>query len=487
MGRGWHGAWGPITVAEMKSVERERRRLRWRWEAGSTRIWLILGVVGVAVVLIALLRGPGRTTATGSAGDSAGDGAGGGSAGGSAGLAQRPKPRLMSQSSSGDGGQRAAAVVANKVVEFSRGRRQSVDTLAERLGVAVPPGVDQFFAAVESGNWRDIKAMFHTVSEELGATGLSTLMPAIKETYAVAEAREVWPADDLLSYGQTVLASLKPGMVFVGGSQWGSAIPSLLNETSGEGRSVVLDQRMLSDPGYVEYLGLMYGDRLTALSAEDTERAHGGYLAERRERLKNNQLLPGETPPGDDEGKGIRGPVATKDVAEKLMLALLYKNPGMTVAMEKPSPGSPLYDLATPMGPIFEVRSPAGGGEGAAGVTPAQAEQSVQFWREAAEQLQSVPETEESMMRRRSMSDMAVAQANLLLNRSMGGEAEQTFRSAIDIAPMAIEPVGELAKYLQGAGRAGDAQQVLEEFLRRNPGRDAEVDYFRSQLSGPKG
>ncbi len=452
---------------------------------------VILGAVAVLVIVLAVLRGgPNRTPGAGGGGaDASGRSAAsaGGSAGSGGGMYPR-KPRLASQSGSGGGQSGPAAVVADKVTEFSRGRRDLVERLAARLNVPIPPEVDQFFSAVEAGDWRSIKSMFHAVTAQAGAPGaaegLASLLPAIRETYAVAEAKEAWPADELLAYGQTVLASLKPGMVYVGGSRWGNSIPALLNETSGEGRAVLLDQSMLSDPSYVDYLGMMYGDQISTLSKDDTDRAQSGYLARLKERARDNQLRPGETAPTGDSP--TVGSVGAKEVADSMMLALLYKNPSMTVAMEKPEPGSPFYDLATPMGPIFEVRSPVGatGGAGVAITTPAQAEASASYWREAAAQIQSMPESDETLNRRRSMADMAVAQANMLANRSLGGPAEETFRSAIDIAPMAIEPVGELAKYLVGAGRENDAQQVFNQYLARNPGKEQEVELIRSRLAG---
>jgi len=450
---------------------------------------VVLGGVAVLVIVLALLRGSATRTTPGSgeAGALAGGDAGSAGSGSSS---ARPKPRLMSRSGGGSGPSGAAGVVASKVVEFSQGRRELVEKLAAKLNVPVSPEVDQFFSAVAAGVWRAIKSMFHTVAAQAGAadapSGFAALLPAIRETYAVAEAKEAWPAEDLLSYGQTVLAALKPGMVYVGGSRWGSAIPSLLNETSGEGRAVLLDQSMLSDPGYVDYLGLMYGDRMTTLSKDDTERAQGGYLAGLRERARSNELRPGESMPEGDARPAVLGTAGATQVAENLMLALLYKNPGMTVAIEKPAPGSPLYELATPMGPIFEVRSPAGGGESGGGVTtPAQAEQAANYWRDTAAQLQSLPETDSSSSRRQSMAEMAVAQANMLASRSLGGQAEQTYRSAIDIAPMSLEPAHELAKYLQGAGRANEVQQVFDEYLRRNPGKENEVEVVRSRLGVP--
>ena len=52
------------------------------------------------------------------------------------------------------------------------------------------------------------------------------------ETYGVAEIAHLWPAQQVLDYGEAVLGSLRPGMVYVGGTDAGRFIPTLLNETS---------------------------------------------------------------------------------------------------------------------------------------------------------------------------------------------------------------------------------------------------------------
>ena len=50
---------------------------------------------------------------------------------------------------------------------------------------------------------------------------------AVHETYGVAEVAHDWPAQKLLDYGQAVLDSLRPGMVYVGGTDAGRFIPTL--------------------------------------------------------------------------------------------------------------------------------------------------------------------------------------------------------------------------------------------------------------------
>jgi len=380
-------------------------------------------------------------------------------------------------------------LVADRIVRFSQNRRQLVETLAQRFNVTLPPDVDRFFSAVEAGEWRDIKSLYNSLSAYVGSAdapaGFASIWPALRETYGAAEARIAWPPDQLLAYGQTVLAAMKPGMAYVGSSQWGSSIPSLMNETSGSGGAVVLDHAMLSDPGYLEYLGAVYGDRLSVVSPDDAKKSKDAYFADLAERAKNNQLRPGEDVPKGEIRDLAPGSIAGSDVSERLLLAMLEKNPGLSVAVEKPTPGTALYQHLVPMGPIFEVQAPAAGGAPAP-FAPAQAEQAVRYWRDAVDQMQAIGETEESQVTRRSMAEMATSQATFLANRSMAAEAEQTFRAAIDIAPSTLEPVGAFATYLQGAGRAAEAQQLLDDYAKRFPNAASDVSYFKSRLAETK-
>ena len=102
------------------------------------------------------------------------------------GFRERRRPRLVSEVSGGGGGANPAAVVADKVAQFSRNRRQVLETLAQRLNLAIPPEVDGFFSAVESGDWRDIKTIYDSVSEMVSGKdaprGMASLWLAIRET-----------------------------------------------------------------------------------------------------------------------------------------------------------------------------------------------------------------------------------------------------------------------------------------------------------------
>src|SRR5947207_14598523 len=102
---------------------------------------------------------------------------------------------------------------------------------------------------------------------------MESLWPAILESFGVAESAHDWPAQKLLDYGNAILGSLRPEMVYVGGTDPGRFIPTLLNETGEGERHVVLTQNALADNSYLDYVRFLYNDRLATLSKEDSDAA----------------------------------------------------------------------------------------------------------------------------------------------------------------------------------------------------------------------
>jgi hypothetical protein len=101
---------------------------------------------------------------------------------------------------------------------------------AKRFKVEVSPDVERFFNAVAAGDWDELNTAFLTL-KNLRDSGqseeMNSLWGPILETLLIAECAHDWPAQKLLDYGQAILDSLKPGMVYVGGTDPGRGIPTL--------------------------------------------------------------------------------------------------------------------------------------------------------------------------------------------------------------------------------------------------------------------
>jgi len=127
--------------------------------------------------------------------------------------------------------------------------------MAQRFKVSVAPDVERFFQAAAAGRWEELNADFEALKqrrESGNGEDLGVLWGPILETLLIAECGHNWPAQKLLDYGDATLGALRPGMVYVGGTDPGRGIPTLLNETSDAERHIVITQNALADGSYLQ-------------------------------------------------------------------------------------------------------------------------------------------------------------------------------------------------------------------------------------------
>ncbi len=388
-----------------------------------------------------------------------------------------------------DARQTAEEIVASKLIKFGKNRREVFHGLAKRFNVQVPDDVERFFEAVESGRWEEIdaahKALLQSEKElnQPRSAELHQIWRPIQETWGAAREAHNWPAQRLLDYGNAILDSLRPGMIYSGGTDPGCFIATMLNDTSDGEQHVVLTQNALADSTYLKYLDFLYHDRMTTLTEEDSQRAFQEYLADAQKRLQHDMQFPDEPKqikPGEDikmtEGRvQVSGQVAVMSINERLFQTLMDKNPDASFAMEESFPFSSMYGSAAPLGPVMELRVQDAQG----GLTSEQAAQSVDYWRTAAQQLLSDPETPEGSDARKAYSKLVSSQGGLLLDRKFNTEAEQAFRIATEICPDSPEAVFRYTNLLLAQNRAVEALPIVEGAMRAAPDNKQFQDLLR--------
>lgn len=399
-----------------------------------------------------------------------------------------PDGRLRSARWQDDRGRTPQEIVAGKVVEFGRNRRAIVERLSAHHGKDLPPGVAEFFDAIERGQWEEIERTFQPLAKRSGQfegsthdPALNPFWPAVLETYGAAEQAHLWPAKELLEYGEAILGSLRPGMVYVGGTDPGRFIPTLINETSSGEQHIVLTQNALADSRYLDYIHFLYDDRLTLPSAAEAEGIYGEYKKEALKRFEHDQQFP-------DEPKQIRrhenikvegdaielsGRDAVFTVNDRLIQSILEKNPELAFALEESIPIKSTYEGAAPLGPIFELRSNAP----EESVSTEQANSALAYWREMSWELSggSNSSSEEAL---KIWSKMIVSQGNLFAHQNHPAQAEQAYRLATDLYPRNTDAILSYSEYLLQNGRSDAARQVVNDYARQNPDLKKDLDRF---------
>jgi hypothetical protein len=348
--------------------------------------------------------------------------------------------------------------------------------MAKRYNLEIPSDAERFFEAAESGKWEEMQSLFESFKkqrQEGGRDDLAQLWGPILETYGVAESAHLWPAQQLLDYGNSILDSLRPGMIYVGGTDPGRFIPTFLNETSDGEHHIVLTQNAMADNTYLKYVDFLYGDKFGTLQEGDSRSAFEQYLADAQRRLKHDQEFPDEPKqvrPGEDvrntDGRiQVSGQVAVMSINELLLQDFMNKNPDASFALEESFPLRSFYSNSIPLGPIMEL-----GAQNVQSIfTSERAAQVVDYWRDVAQQLVSDPDSPEGSASRKTYSKMVSSQANLLADHNFTTDAEKAYRLAAQLEPSSPEAVYGLANLLGRNGRNQEAQQVISDFQRRNP------------------
>jgi hypothetical protein len=406
----------------------------------------------------------------------------------------RPGRRNLSRLHSGGAAalpaESAEQLVARRAAQFARSRREVLHGIAGKLNINVPADVEHYFAAAEAGDWQQLQALFNKMWAERKvqphSPELDQLWAPVLASFNAFEQAHLWPAKEYLDYGNAILDSLKPGMVYVGGTDPGRGIPELLNETSESENHVVITQNGLADNTYMDYLRFIYGDRLNFPTQEQVQSsAFEGYVADYQKRLAHDQqfpdepkqVLPGERVGSDDGGlwktvikQGeqsiqVSGQVSCMMINERILQMILQANPDAPFGLEESFPLKSTYAEAAPLGPIMELRAP----DGQNALSADTASASVAYWQDRVQQLLADPAAADSPDWLRAYSKLTDAQANLFATHGLNTQAEQAFRLSLRICPYATDAVFGYVDLLMGQNRAEDASAVAQSAAKADP------------------
>lgn len=388
----------------------------------------------------------------------------------------------------------AEEIVAEKVRQFGQKRRAIAERIARRRNEPLPPEIDAFFKAIDKGDWDEIHSRWqelatHTHQYSYSKSDRPDLEPywaTVLDAYGVAEQAHNWPAQKLLDYGNAILSSLQPGMVYVGGTDDGRWVPELINETS-DNPHIIVTQNALADGTYLDYVRELYGDQFNTLSQADSQAAYQAYIADAQKRLQHDldfpdepkQVLPGENIQMVDGQVKVSGMTSVMAINEKLLEMLAEKNPDLSFAVQESAPLQGTYASAAPLGPLMELNAQ----NDESPFNQEVAEQSVDYWRSTAQSLLADPGATGSSYTMKAYSHDINATANLLAANNFTSEAEQAYTLASQVWPGNPEPVSGLAKILAQTGHADEAQNLLDQFASKYPNQQQAVQQARASIA----
>lgn len=400
------------------------------------------------------------------------------------------KPRAScttAPQSSGAGGviETAEEIVDRRLKQFSRQQRNLAHKLARQANVQVLPDVERLFDALDAGDFAEAQRLYRSLRDGDHNDPLAKYWRAVVEAFGAAEQAQLWPAQQFLDYGNGILNSLPPGSVYVGGTDPGCFICTMLNATTDGEQHITFTQNGLADGTYLEYLRATIEGSLNIPTDEDLKAAYARYSQDAAQRLAHDQQFPGEPKqlkPGEDitltDGKvNASGQTVVMAINSLVMQDILKGNPNLAFAMEESFPMASTYAGSTPLGPVVALNT---GSDAQNAITPEAANAVVNFWQEKALALSATPDAANSSATMLSYAHDAAAQGNLLANNNFPGQAEQAYQTALAMSPGCWDAAQGLALVLAGQGRIPAANQALDDFVQNNPTQAQKISEFRA-------
>jgi tetratricopeptide (TPR) repeat protein len=152
-------------------------------------------------------------------------------------------------------------------------------------------------------------------------------------------------------------------------------------------------------------------------------------------------------------------------INERLLQAIMDKNPDLSFALEESFPLRSTYADALPLGPIMEL----GAQNGQEAFTAEVANQALDYWQTMTQQIVADPDAPAGSDPRKTYSHMAWSEGNLLADHSYTDQAEQAYRLAMQLEPSNPEAVNALSELLAKSGRVDEARQLVDQFQRSYP------------------
>lgn len=376
--------------------------------------------------------------------------------------------------------------VAQLLQRFVASRREILDRYAAKLGLETPPEYREFLTLLEEGDWGSIQKAYLALSAQRKVEPISqaslSLWPVLFEAFGVAEVVNEWPAQALLDYGKLVLDAVPAGGVYVGGTDEGRFIPTLLNNASEEPR-IVFTQNALADKTYMDYLQFLYGSSIQ-------------FPSEQQHRQAFEQIVQRFGKKSEDGRVVVSGQQAVMGINSLLVQAMAQNNPGVPFAIQESYPLQETYTGARLTGPLYTYSepAPANGGAAKSGESPASSpSEVVHYWQDAVKRLQSDAGPDLPDMARNAYAKLATGQANILMAQGSFTEAELTLKLASDLSPGFAESTLQLAAIYTQSGRTTDALELIDTAIlhaeKRANDPSSPLESFRrlrAQLLAPK-
>jgi tetratricopeptide (TPR) repeat protein len=259
--------------------------------------------------------------------------------------------------------------------------------------------------------------------------------------------------------------------VFFGGTDPGRFVPTYMIYSAHYRSDVFLiTQNALADNTYMNVMRDLYGDQIWIPSQQDSNFAFQRYVEDvRAGRIQAGADVSFEG--GRVSVQGVQGVMTINGILARMIFEANKAKHDFYVEESYVIPW--MYPYLTPHGLIMKINK-----EPVPEITPEMVKNDREFWDWYTKRLTSNPKFVRDVVARKTFSKLRSAIAGLYAYRRLFDEAEYAFQQAIDLYPLSPEANFRLADIEMQQFRFTKAREVIEEFLKEDPGNDRVAEFL---------
>jgi tetratricopeptide (TPR) repeat protein len=364
--------------------------------------------------------------------------------------------------------------VARQLKAFIAAKEAQARALAKADGTELPAEFAVFFAAADRGDVGSVTNLLDTLRQRYPQI-LSE--PAWQPALEVGGALEVLATAgdaNAISFSKDVIASIPPGSVFFGGTDWGRFLITALSTSQIQADPFFtitlksfgpIEVRSISRKDNLGYLRSMYGQRLRIPSEQDVQKCFQDYVREVQARQAAGQKISADEQVTTVDGTiQVRGALGAMNINAGIAKLIFDENPDRQFYVEESYVIPWMFPYVEPHRLILKLnRKPL------AQLDPAVIAKDRVFWDGLTNQLMADPEFLNNKPTRRCYSKLRSAIGGVYAYRKLTDEAEYAFRQAVRLDPANPEPNFRLAQLYITMNRVDDAITVLKALQRLDP------------------
>ncbi len=259
--------------------------------------------------------------------------------------------------------------------------------------------------------------------------------------------------------------------VFFGGTDPGRFVPTYMIYSAHYRSDVFLiTQNALADNTYMNVMRDLYGDQIWIPSQQDSNFAFQRYVEDvRAGRIQAGADVSFEG--GRVSVQGVQGVMTINGILARMIFEANKAKHDFYVEESYVIPW--MYPYLTPHGLIMKINK-----EPVPEITPEMVKNDREFWDWYTKRLTSNPKFVRDVVARKTFSKLRSAIAGLYAYRRLFDEAEYAFQQAIDLYPLSPEANFRLADIEMQQFRFTKAREVIEAFLKEDPGNDRVAEFL---------